>query len=37
MLARAWRIPPWQVDDAPADEVLLEIRLSNLEAETHKK
>jgi hypothetical protein len=32
-VARQWHVPPWVVDAAPAWEVALELRLSNLEAE----
>lgn len=32
-LANRWRITPWEVDEAPIDEILTELRLSNLEAE----
>lgn len=36
-LARLWNVPPWLVDEAPADEVQLEIRLSNIEADAQQK
>ena len=29
-LASRWGVPPWMVDDAPEDEVLLELRLMSL-------
>lgn len=29
-LAERWGVPPWMVDDAPEDEVLLELRLMSL-------
>lgn len=32
-LARAWGVPPWQVDEAPWHEVALELRLRDLEAQ----
>ena len=35
-VARSWGVPPWEVDDAPYDEVLLEIKILNLEAEAEK-
>lgn len=31
-IAARWHVPPWAVDDAPAAEVALELRLSELEA-----
>lgn len=31
-LAARWGIPPWAVDEAPWDEVLIELRLSAIEA-----
>jgi hypothetical protein len=33
VVARAWGVPPWMVDEAPMSEVQLEILLHNLEAE----
>jgi butyrate kinase len=30
-IARSWGVPPWVVDAAPADEVLLEIRIRGVE------
>lgn len=33
-LARAWQCFPWEVDEAPAREVALKLRLMTIEAET---
>lgn len=33
VLAERWGVPPWQVDEAPHDEVRLELALMSLEAE----
>lgn len=33
ILAERWNVPPWQVDEAPHDEVRLELALMALEAE----
>lgn len=30
-------MPPWAVDEAPYDEVLLELEILNLEGEAEKK
>src|SRR5205823_6329906 len=30
-LSRQWRIPPWEVDEAPAREIALQLRLMELE------
>jgi hypothetical protein len=32
-LAEKWHLPPWAVDEAPYDEVLLELDLLRIEAE----
>jgi hypothetical protein len=32
VLARTWGCFPWEVDDAPLDEVLLELKLMGMEA-----
>ncbi len=32
-IAERWHVPPWVVDDSPWDEVDLEMRLANIEAE----
>jgi hypothetical protein len=37
MIARSWGVPPWVVDDAPADEVLMELRIMELEGQTKKR
>jgi hypothetical protein len=36
-IAERWGIPPWEVDQAPTDEVLTEIEIANIEAETRKR
>ena len=36
-LARAWGVPPWAVDEAPMDEVMLELRIAELEAAAEAK
>jgi hypothetical protein len=33
MIAERWRVPPFFVDQAPADEVELELRFMRLESE----
>lgn len=35
-LARAWNCFPWQVDEAPHDEVLLEFKLAEIEDAANK-
>lgn len=35
-LARSWGVPPWVVDDAPYEEVLLELKILELEGEAEK-
>lgn len=37
IVARQWNVPPWAVDEAPLDEVLMEIRMMNLESEANKR
>ncbi len=32
-LAEAWHVPPWEVDDAPHDEIATQLRLWAIEAE----
>jgi hypothetical protein len=32
-IARAWGCPPWAVDEAPIDEVQLELALARIEAQ----
>ncbi|HEY7061726.1 MAG TPA: hypothetical protein VII06_09615 [Chloroflexota bacterium] len=32
-LAQAWHVPPWVIDEAPIDEVLLELELMGIEAQ----
>lgn len=36
-VAKSWNMPPWAVDEAPYDEVLLELEILNLEGEAEKK
>ena len=36
-IAQGWGVPPWAVDEAPVDEVLLELKLRELEAGSKKK
>lgn len=36
-LAQRWGIPPWGVDEAPVDEVMLELRLMELDGEEPRK
>lgn len=36
-VAQSWGVPPWVVDEAPTDEVLMELRILDMEAETAKK
>lgn len=31
-LAAKWGIPPWEVDEAPADEIATELHISAIEA-----
>jgi hypothetical protein len=33
-IARSWGVPPWEVDEAPLDEVLLELKLMAIEGKT---
>jgi hypothetical protein len=35
-IAERWGIPPWAVDDAPQDEVNLELQVMGLEAQEHR-
>lgn len=35
-IARSWGVPPWVVDDAPVNEVFLELRILELEAEAEE-
>jgi hypothetical protein len=37
MLSERWNCFPWDVDDAPADEVALELRLAAIELECERK
>jgi hypothetical protein len=32
-LGRRWRIPPWWVDEAPGDEVAIELKIQEIMAE----
>jgi hypothetical protein len=32
-IAEAWHCKPWEVDDAPMDEILLQCKLMNCESE----
>jgi hypothetical protein len=32
-IARAWGCRPWEVDEAPLDEVLLELKILEIEAQ----
>lgn len=36
-MARSWGVPPWVVDEAPMDEILLELKIAELEAAAEKK
>lgn len=36
-IAAKWNIPPWEVDLAPIDEILTEVKLHEIEAETEPK
>lgn len=36
-VARAWGVPPWAVDEAPADEVELEYALLRVEHEAAER
>lgn len=36
MVAQRWGVPPWEVDAAPIDEVLTEIKLAGIEADYRK-
>ncbi|WP_395707006.1 hypothetical protein [Casimicrobium huifangae] len=36
-LADKWHVPPWVVDEAPTDEVLTELEIMNIEAQSAKK
>jgi len=36
-IAQSWYCKPWEIDDAPTDEVLLELRIMELEGEAAKK
>lgn len=31
LIARAWHVPPWMVDEAPTDEIFLELKLLEIE------
>jgi hypothetical protein len=33
VVAKSWGVPPWAVDDAPIDEVLMELEILQLEGE----
>lgn len=37
IVARNWHVAPWVVDEAPTDEVLMEIVMHNLELEAEKR
>lgn len=37
VLARIWHVPPWVVDEAPLEEVLLELRLAEIESKAKQK
>ena len=37
VVARAWNLPPWIVDEAPIDEVQLELKLLEMEGQARKK
>lgn len=32
-VAKSWGLPPWEVDEAPYDEVMTELRIMKLENE----
>lgn len=36
-LADKWHVPPWVVDEAPADEVLTELEIMKIEEQSVKK
>jgi hypothetical protein len=36
-VARSWNVPPWAIDEAPYDEVLLELEILRLESEAEKR
>lgn len=36
-LAERWHVPPWVVDEAPVDEIALELKLSEIEAGTRRR
>ncbi|NJN53280.1 MAG: hypothetical protein HC804_00105 [Anaerolineae bacterium] len=36
-VAEQWHCKPWEVDDAPMDEVMTELRILELEAEAAKR
>jgi hypothetical protein len=36
-VARQWNVPPWMVDEAPVDEVLMELRILELEGEAQRR
>lgn len=37
LIAARWAVPPWEVDAAPGDEVQLELRLMEIEADCRPK
>lgn len=36
-VAQQWHVPPWVVDEAPVDEVLTELEIMNIEAESRRR
>lgn len=36
-VAKSWGVPPWAVDAAPYDEVLMELKILELETDAEKK
>mgnify|MGYP006906737819 FL=1 len=36
-VAKSWNMPPWAVDEAPYDEVLLALEILDLEGEEETK
>jgi mannosyltransferase OCH1-like enzyme len=37
VLADRWHMPPWEVDEAPGDEIVRELHLMAIEAECQPK